>query len=92
MRTSRLDLFRGIVLEFFEVFFEHGGDFLQGFFELLLVLPAVFGVEDLGVHALNILRVLQVENRKSIILSLCQFTAVDGIDDVASVIDGDSLS
>lgn len=90
--SARLDLLGGVLIELGEVLLEHAGHFLEGLVEFHLASPAVRGVEDLGVYALDGLGVLQVEDGQSVVLSIGQFSAVDRVDDISSVVDRNSLS
>lgn len=51
LRATLLDLIRSIFLEFMEVLFEHLSNFLKVIVILIAIIPAFFGVEDLGANS-----------------------------------------
>lgn len=59
---------------------------------LCLIRPGVFGVEDLGVDAVEGLGVLQVENWKGFVFDIGKRAVVDGVDDVSGGFDADTLN
>jgi hypothetical protein len=89
---SLLDCVAGIVLESLEVLVEHICDFIQIGFVLFLIGPAVDGIQNFTIDAVQSLRVSQVENWKVAVLCFCQAAVVDSVDYNASIGDADTLN
>ncbi len=89
---TALDSIWGIVLESLEIFVEHVCHLVEVDLVLCLIRPGVFGVEDLGVDAVEGLGVLQVENWKGFVFDIGKRAVVDGVDDVSGGFDADTLN